>query len=65
MLNTQYLSIVQNQLTQLAAQNNFATAFDNQFDPGQLQRLQQECLSGDFSVIPDTDKPVLCMTSDR
>jgi Ca2+-binding RTX toxin-like protein len=57
MLNSIYLSAVQNQLSQFAAQANFssvfATAFGSSFDPLLLESLQQQWLAGDFSVIPN------------
>ena len=57
MLNSQHLNAVQNQLSQFAAQNNFneiiTTAFGNQVDLTQLEVLQKQLLSGDFSIIPD------------
>jgi Ca2+-binding RTX toxin-like protein len=56
MLLPQYTSLVQNQLANFAAQDNFdlviTTAFGNNFDLLQLADLQQQWLAGDFSVIP-------------
>jgi Ca2+-binding RTX toxin-like protein len=58
-MNYQYRSIIQNQLTNFAAQDNFesviATAFGNDFDRNQLVRLRQQWLDGDFSVIPEIE----------
>lgn len=57
MLNSQYLEVVQNQLSQFAGQNNFneiiITAFGDRVDQTQLEILQKQLLSGDFSIIPD------------
>jgi hypothetical protein len=57
MLNSQHLNAVQNQLSHFAAQNNFneiiTTAFGKQVDRTQLEILQKQLLSGDFSIIPD------------
>jgi Ca2+-binding RTX toxin-like protein len=57
MLNSQHLNAVQNQLSQFAAQNNFneiiTTAFGKQVNQTQLEILQNQLLSGDFSIIPD------------
>jgi RTX calcium-binding nonapeptide repeat (4 copies)/Domain of unknown function (DUF4114) len=57
MLNSQHLGVVQNQLSQFAAQNNFneiiKTAFGDRVDRTQLEILQKQLLSGDFSIIPD------------
>jgi Ca2+-binding RTX toxin-like protein len=56
MLMLQYTSLVQNQLANFAAQDNFnlviTTAFGNSFDLLQLADLRQQWLTGDFSVIP-------------
>jgi Ca2+-binding RTX toxin-like protein len=59
MLNPQYLSTVQAQFAQFAAQSNFsavfATAFGASFDPLLLENLRQQWLAGDFSVIPNIE----------
>jgi Ca2+-binding RTX toxin-like protein len=58
MLNNQSLQAVQNQLALFAAQGNFdaimTTAFGSWLDWAKLQLLRQQWLSGNFSVIPDT-----------
>lgn len=57
MLNSQHLEVVQNQLSQFAGQNNFneiiTTAFGDRVDRTQLEILQKQLLSDDFSIIPD------------
>jgi Ca2+-binding RTX toxin-like protein len=57
MFNNSSLQIVQRQLAQFAAQDNFetvmTTAFGNQLNRRQLQIFRQQWLSGNFSAIPD------------
>jgi Ca2+-binding RTX toxin-like protein len=56
MLNNQSLSIVQQQLAQFAAQDNFqtvmTTAFGAKLNAQKLSALRQQLLSGNFSIIP-------------
>jgi Ca2+-binding RTX toxin-like protein len=59
MLNTQYLSILQNQLAQFATQSNFelvlTTAFGSNYDLDLLQDLRRQWLNGDFTIIPEIE----------
>jgi hypothetical protein len=57
MLNYHTLQSVQHRLTRFAAQDNFesiiTTAFGSRVNRVQLQLLQQQWLSANFSVIPE------------
>jgi Ca2+-binding RTX toxin-like protein len=57
MIDSQYLQIVQRQLSRFAAQDNFGrvmdAAFGQSLDRPQLRKLRQQWLSGNFSLIPE------------
>jgi Ca2+-binding RTX toxin-like protein len=57
MVDSQYLQIVQGQLSRFAAQDDFGrvmdTAFGQSLDRPQLQKLRQQWLSGNFRMIPE------------
>jgi Ca2+-binding RTX toxin-like protein len=59
MLKPQYLQLVQQKLTEFAAQDDFATkmelAFGRQIDRSQLTKLRQQWQQGNFAELPEIE----------